>query len=148
MEQEEANLNLFYADETLSEELLNHLSEISEEARLKWPRDLIALLDIFQATLTRFGTPEEQSSRLAHALISELAVYCGGRYIYLPKGDALEKAIRDVRLYQDWRNGNNHNPHTPETLQKKYNLSLQHVYRIINEQRQYHLNKVQPQFNF
>lgn len=138
---EEQNHELFTEEETLSEELLDHLPEISEEAKRKWPKDLVALLDIYQAALMRLGYTVEQSSRIAHALISELAVYCGGRYIYLPKGDALEKAIRDVRLFTDWRD----NQHTPDMLVRKYKISLQHVYRIIDEQRKYHINKIQPQ---
>jgi len=137
----EQNQELFTEEETLSEELLDHLPEISEEAKRKWPKDLVALLDIYQAALVRLGYSAEQSSKIAHALISELAVYCGGRYIYLPKGDALEKAIRDVRLFNDWRD----NQHTPDMLVRKYKISLQHVYRIIDEQRKYHINKIQPQ---
>lgn len=137
---QEQNHELFTDEETLSEELLNHLPDISDEAKRKWPRDLVALLDIYQASLVRLGYPVEQGSRIAHALISELAVYCGGRYIYLPKGDALEKAIRDVRLFIDWRD----HQHTPEMLVSKYKISLQHVYRIIDEQRKYHINKIQP----
>lgn len=127
-------------EESFSADLLEHLPAITDEAKRKWPKDLVALLDIYHSSLDRLGYAGDDSTRIAHTLISELAVYCGGRYIYLPKGDALEKAIRDVRLFADWRD----NQHTPEMLVSKYKISLQHVYRIINEQRKYHLNKIQP----
>lgn len=133
------NMELF-GEESLSEELLNHLPDIDDEARLKWPKDLLALIDIFQATLSRLGHAPDQSSLMAHGLISELAVYCGGRYLYFPKPDALEKAIRDVKLYTDWRD----KKHTPEMLACKYGISLQHAYRIIDEQRRYRIKKIQP----
>lgn len=139
MSHDDDNLELFELDD-LSEDLLAHLDEIGDEARKKWPKDLVALIDIYQAALIRLGYKEEAANRIAHTLISELAVYCGGRYIYLPKGDALEKAIRDVRLYNDW----SENQRTPEQLVVDYAISLQHVYRIIKEQRTYRINRVQP----
>lgn len=134
------NHELFTPEETFTEELLEHLPQISDEARLKWPRDLAALLSIYQAAVQRLGYSLKEAETLAHALITQLAMYCGGRYIYLPKGDALEKTIRDLRLFADWRD----NQHTPEMLVQKYKISLQHVYRIINQQRHYHLQKHQP----
>lgn len=130
-----------FGDDSLSTELLEYLDDISDEARLKWPRDLVALLDIFQASLQRLNIDEVNAKKIAHALIGDLAAYCGGRYIYLPKGDALEKAIRDVELYQDWRD----HQLSPEALVSKYRVSLQHAYRILKEQRKYHINKIQPQ---
>lgn len=133
------NYELFELSD-LSADLLTHLDDIGDEARKKWPRDLVALIDIYQAALQRLGHDTADARRIAHTLISELAIYCGGRYIYLPKGDALEKAIRDVRLFVDW----SENHKTPEQLVEVYSVSLQHVYRIIKEQRQYRINKVQP----
>lgn len=137
---QEHNHELFSAEETLSADLLEHLPNITDEVKRKWPRDLVALIDIYCGALVRMGYGADESSRMAHLLITELAIYCGGRYIYLPKGDALERAIRDLSLFQDWRD----RQHTPEMLVSKYKISLQHVYRIIDEQRKYHLNKIQP----
>lgn len=133
--------NELFGDELMSESLLDHLPDISDEARRKWPRDLAALIDMYYATLRRMKYNEDDAQKISYTLLLELATYCGGRYIYLPKTDALEKAIRDVDLFRDWRNNNMQ----PDDLAKKYKISLQHVYRVIAEQRKYHINKVQGQ---
>lgn len=123
-----------------SDELLEHLDEIPAEIKRKWPKDLAALLDIFEAALKRGGLDDTQAKRLAHALLAEQAMYCGGRHIYIPKGDRLKQAIRDVELFRDWHDKGL----VPDALAAKYRISVQHVYRIINEQRSIHLRRVQP----
>ena len=140
MNNNEENLDLF-GDESFSEKLLEHLPDISDEEKLKWPRDLAALIDIYQAALMRMDYKEEDANRITYTLIVELSRYCGGRFVYIPLGDSLEKAIRDVKLYKDWRD----HKLTVDDLAKKYRTSLQNVYRVINKQRQYHINKIQPQ---
>lgn len=135
----EENHELF-GDELMSESLLDHLPDISDETKRKWPRDLAALVDMYNATLRRMNYNEEEAQKIAYTLLIELATYCGGRYIYLPKNDALKKAIRDVDLYRDWRDRGM----TSEVLAKKYDISLQHAYRVIAEQRKYHIKKIQP----
>lgn len=125
---------------SFSEDLLEHLDEIPEETKRKWPKDLAALIDIFESALKRQGLDDTQAKRLAHSLLAEQAMYCGGRHIYIPKGDRLKQAIRDVELFRDWHD----NGVVPDDLAKKYKISTQHVYRIINEQRAIHLKRVQP----
>lgn len=127
-------------ESSFSEELLQHLDEIPEESKRKWPKDLAALIDIFESALKRQGLDESQARRLAHLLLAEQAMYCGGRHIYIPKGDRLKAAIRDVELFLDWRDRSI----LPDVLAKKYSISIQHVYRIINEQKAIHLKRVQP----
>lgn len=124
-----------------SDELLAHLDEIPAEIKRKWPKDLAALLDIFEATLKRMGFENAEARRIAHALLAEQSVYCGGRHIYIPKGDRLKQAIRDLELWRDWHD----HAMVPDVLARKYNISVQHVYRIINEQRAIHLRRVQPE---
>lgn len=125
---------------SFSEDLLEHLDEIPEETKRKWPKDLAALIDIFESALKRQGLDDTQAKRLAHSLLAEQAMYCGGRHIYIPKGDRLKQAIRDVELFRDWHD----NGVVPDDLAAKYKISAQHVYRIINEQRAIHLKRVQP----
>ncbi|WP_051298671.1 Mor transcription activator family protein [Marinobacterium litorale] len=127
-------------ESSFSEELLEHLDEIPAETKRKWPKDLAALIDIFEAALKRGGLDDVQAKRLAHSLLAEQAMYCGGRHIYIPKGDRLKQAIRDVELFRDWHD----NGLVPDQLAAKYKISAQHVYRIINEQRAIHLKRVQP----
>lgn len=128
-------------DKSFSSDLLDHLDDISDEVSKKWPRDLIALVDIYGAALKRMGYNEDQGRKISHALLAEQANYCGGRYFYLPKLDALKKAIRDVDLYKDWSDRGIQ----PEELSRKYKLSSVHVYRIIKEQQAYYRKRVQPE---
>lgn len=128
-------------DSSFSDELLDHLDDIPEETKRKWPKDLAALLDIFEAALKRQGLDDAQAKRLAHSLLAEQAMYCGGRHIYIPKADRLKAAIRDIELFLDWHDRSM----SPDELHQKYKISRNHVYRIIREQRAFHVRKVQPE---
>lgn len=128
-------------DSSFSDELLEHLDDIPDEIRKKWPRDLAALLDIFQAALQRMGFDRDKSRQIAHNLMNEQATYCGGRHVYIPKGDRLKQAIRDVELYNDWHDRGI----LPDELAGRYKISTVHVYRIIKEQRALRMKKIQPE---
>lgn len=127
-------------DDSFSDNLLEHLDDIPKDIQRKWPKDLAALIDIFEASLKRLGQNEDQAKRIAHTLLAEQANYCGGRYIYIPKGDRLRQAIRDVDLFRDWKDCGI----LPDQLAAKYRLSVQRVYQIISEQRAIHLKRLQP----
>ncbi|WP_157890267.1 Mor transcription activator family protein [Marinobacterium aestuarii] len=65
---------------------------------------------------------------------------CGGRHVYIPKGDRIREAVRDVELFRDRHDRGI----LPDELASRYKISTQHVYRIIKEQRSLHMKKVQP----
>ena len=116
-----------------SADLLRRLEDIPEEVQKKWPKDLSALIDIYSASLQRLGYNQQEASKISHILLAEQAVYCGGRYFYLPKPDALKKAVRDVEIHRDWSERNM----LPEALAAKYQLSNIHIYRILKQQQNY-----------
>ncbi len=124
----------------IPDDALEHLDDVPADVRKKWPKDLVAIIDMLIATYERMGYPQEEAHRLTLGTVKELALYCGGRYFYLPKGDVLDRAIRDRNLYKDWSD----NGILPNELATKYRLAVQHVYRIIKEQRMYHARRVQP----
>ncbi len=137
----EENLELFDdAQQELSQQLLEHLPDIPVEVRRKWPRDLVQIIDIYGAALSRLGVSETDADRISHALIAELANYCGGRHIYLPKADSIKKAIRDVMLYRQWRYENA----SIETLAIRYGFSVNQVYRVLRQQQAYQRSREQP----
>lgn len=133
--------NDFFGDRSYGDDLANHLNEIPDEVKKKWPKDLIALIDIFAAALARMGYKDEEAQKISLTLLHEQAMYCGGRYFYLPKKDALQKAMRDINLFNDWSEKNV----PPSDLATRYNLSVKQVYKIIEEQRAYYRKKVQPE---
>ncbi|WP_367183859.1 Mor transcription activator family protein [Neptuniibacter sp.] len=63
---------------------------------------MIALIDIFAAALERMGYKGDEAQKISLTLLYEQSMYCGGRYFYLPKKDGLQKAIRDINLFDDW----------------------------------------------
>ncbi|MDI3325596.1 Mor transcription activator family protein [Pontibacterium granulatum] len=127
-------------DSSFTDELLNHLDEIPDDVRKKWPKDLAALIDLYQASMQRMGYEEKEAKKIAHTLLAEQAIYCGGRHVYIPKGDRFKQAVRDIELFNDWHDRGI----VPDELATRYKLSTQHVYRIIKEQRTIHMKRVQP----
>jgi len=127
-------------DAPIPDDALEHLNDVAPEVLKKWPKDLVAIIDMLIAKFERMGIAQDEAQRLTFGVVHELALYCGGRYFYLPKGDVLERAIRDRNLYRDWHD----RAIMPNELATKYRVAVQHVYRIIKEQRAYHIKKVQP----
>lgn len=58
-------------------------------------------------------------------MLKMVALY-GGTPYYVPKLDALQKALRDDQLMADYAAGR-----SPDQLARKYNLSVVQVYEII-----------------
>lgn len=76
----------------------------------------------------------EQHRKLANiigyaGMLSLVSEY-GGDYLYVPKLDAIIKAVRDSRLMTDHRAGIR-----PSQLAHKYDLSVVQVYDIIKRNR-------------
>lgn len=128
-------------DASYTDDLACHLGDIAPEVKKKWPRDLVALMDIFAAALGRMGYEETEAEKISMTLLHEQSVYCGGRYFYLPKKDALQRAIRDIDIHKDWAE----NGLQPSDLATKYDISVKHVYSILEEQRAYYRKKIQPE---
>ncbi len=128
-------------DHSYTDDLASHMSEIPAEVRKKWPRDLTALIDIFSAALNRMGYKEEEAQKISLTLLHEQSMYCGGRYFYLPKKDALQRAIRNIDLHKDWAEKGVQ----PSELATKYDISVKQVYLIIEEQRAYCRKRIQPE---
>lgn len=128
-------------DESFTDDLANHLNDIPAEVRKKWPKDLAALIEIYGGELSRLGYDSSEAQHISYRLLAAQSMYCGGRYFYLPKKDALEKAVRDIELHKDWAD----RCMPVSELSAKYKISAQHVYRIIDEQRAYYQKRIQPE---
>ncbi|KJV30077.1 hypothetical protein VI08_15280 [Luteibacter yeojuensis] len=86
------------------------------------------------AVLRDSGYVGEQSARLASDIAMSVCTALGGRVVYLPRGDSVRRATRDLRIFSDWSElGLN-----PIALAKKYRLSMQTIYDIIGRQRKHH----------
>ena len=103
-----------------------------------WPQLLLDMLLVVQAAYTDIGAQPEQARELAFVAMRALAHYHGGRTFYLPRGDKLEQALRDVRMWDEF-NGKNIGE-----LCTRYKLTEQRVYQVLAEQRALRQRKIQP----
>ena len=103
-----------------------------------WPQLLTDMLQVVQAAYADAGAQPEQARELAFVAMRALARYHGGRTFYLPRGETLEQAIRNVRMWDEF-NGKN-----VGELCSRYKLTEQRVYQVLAEQRALRSRKIQP----
>jgi len=118
-------------------------ADLPEVARNRWPADLVALLDVAAQALAE-QMPEAQAEQVATTVVAAIARYHGGRMFYLPKGQGLERALRDRAIYRQYQ----HSRGSILQLVEHYHLSEQAVYKIIDEQRSLHIRRIQPSLPF
>ncbi|MCX7563758.1 hypothetical protein OS176_09475 [Xanthomonadaceae bacterium XH05] len=102
-----------------------------------WPSTLAQLMDVTCAALVRGGEPEEKAEALARIAVIAQAHYIGGRSFYLPRGKALEIALRDDAIYRASRRGNT------LALAQQYGLSDRAVQMIVRRQTLLHRARIQ-----
>lgn len=91
------------------------------------------------------GTTDPQAARrLAMRLVARVCREYGGTYTYIPKGDALDRAIRDAQIWADY-DGTANGPRGVAALARRENVSAVHIYRILEQQRTLHRRKIQPE---
>jgi len=76
------------------------------------------------------GLQADAADQVAYDVLRQVLETCGGEYFYVPKGIRLEAHSRDVVI---WREFTGHNQ---RDLARKFNLTLQYIYRIIALQRE------------
>ncbi len=68
---------------------------------------------------------EDRAADIGQAVAEDMAQHWGGQLVYFPKGKFLILSKRDRHIYAEF-NGRNH-----ADLARKYDVSVQHIYRII-----------------
>ncbi|WP_293763650.1 Mor transcription activator family protein [Stenotrophomonas sp.] len=104
----------------------------------RWPRDLVAAIEVQEAAFVRLGHDEDEAFKLARAGVLALAEYGGGRDWYLPRGDTLMVAVRDAEIYRRAHRGN------IAALAAEFRLTERHIWRICRQQYALHIRKIQP----
>lgn len=94
----------------------------------KWPSTLRDMMDVIMAHFSRQGLDEQKAQREAEAIVVNLAHYFGGRQIYLPQGNSLKRAIRNMDIAR-CANGRN----TAE-LAAEFNCTERTIQMIVAEQ--------------
>ncbi|AYV14347.1 Mor transcription activator family protein [Shewanella algae] len=131
LDTDDNQLELIAAESTELEQALLTLSSLNADERLdfmqRWPSTLQSLCELMRVTLE--GHAISNSVQISEALATTLSTYLGGRDIYIPNGDRLKDALRDIRIWREFK-GNN-----LEQLSRDYGLTERRVSQIIAEQR-------------
>lgn len=106
--------------------------------RGKWPLRLLELTDLAEALLARQAGRDKSPREQAESIVMEIANYLGGRPVYLPRGVALQRALRDRRI---WRDAGRIEP---DDLATREGVCVQQVYKIIGEMRSLERKRRQP----
>lgn len=117
-------------------------SAADKASHANWPATLAQMMDVTCAALERGGVNAERAEALARIAVIAQAHYIGGRSLYLPRGKALETALRDDAIWRASRRGN-----TLE-LAQQYGLSDRAIQMIVRRQTLLHRARVQAAFSF
>lgn len=122
---------LLGADSHELEQALLTLASLNEDERSefirRWPANLQSLCELLRSALQTRGVGE--ADVLAEHLATLIGNYLGGRDMYIPSGERLKVALRDIRIWREFK-GNN-----LEQLSRQYGLSERRVSQIVAEQR-------------
>ncbi|CAI0791492.1 Mor transcription activator family protein [Serratia ficaria] len=124
------NLELF--DDELNDSILDHMGGGSENA--KFPSLLLELNALLRSELEKLGDEPQHSIDLVIAISRHI----GGIQVYLPKGQALEYLVRDMKIWRDFDGRN------VSELAMKYRVTFKTVYKAINRMRKLESKKHQP----
>lgn len=105
------------------------LARLPAEIECHWPKMLVDMLDVARDALAHAGANEERAREIAIIVMRALARYHGGHSFYLPRGLALEMALKNYRIFLEMGKLSIHE------LSVKYGMSEVHIYRIIAKQR-------------
>ena len=88
------------------------------------------MAELIGIALMRENVEPRQAARLAVSAVIALTEGFGPNTFYMPGPKRARQALRDKRIWEQWR-GNN-----IEELQSRYDLSRSQIHRILAEQRE------------
>ena len=98
--------------------------------RASAPELLQYIADVAGETLVKLAALDEEiAEQVGIEIANRLATDWGGQLIYMPAGVAVQISQRDQAVYAEF-NGKNHSE-----LARKYQISLQWVYKIVSRCR-------------
>lgn len=121
------NLSLFAdpADE------LSFLEQLPQNAKEKaYQEKLWTVVLLFKQRLNEQKI--QNADHIAESLVAEIAMYLGGRSIYLPRGDKLQQELRDIKMFTEWFNGQKDINQLKEEFK---NLNESQIYKVLRKHR-------------
>jgi Mor family transcriptional regulator len=86
---------------------------------------LVDIAEQVEERLIATGVERDDAARMGWDIAGHLHAYWGGGGLYICKGLLYQVSLRDAEIYRRF-NGENH-----DWLASEYNLTVQHVYRVI-----------------
>lgn len=122
------------------------LAQMNDAVALKrWEGTLIEMAGIAESKLqTLLPEKADDVPAIARAVVYALCETMGGAVVYLPRGNAVRRALRDSEIFREWREKNAR----PDALGRKFDLSSQAVYDIIARQRVLHRQQEPDLFGY
>lgn len=139
--QQDNQLDLLSTNAAELEQALAAMSQLKGDERSdfihRWPSTLQSLSALMQVTLKKHGIIN--ADRISEDLATGLSIYFGGRDVYIPNGESLKKALRDIKIWHEFK-GNN-----LEQLSREYGLTERRISEIVAEQRAAYVARKQRQ---
>lgn len=111
----------------------------------RWEGTLKEMVEIAEAELReKLRDTPDLVPEIARSVVFAICDTMGGAVFYLPRGDALKKAMRDAAIFREWHDRNIQ----PPELVRRYKLASQTIYDIIARQRALHRRNEPDLFGF
>lgn len=111
---------------------------LDPEIRRKWPQGLSDMLTVIESAHRRAGDDDTTARSRAFRAVRALAQFAGGRSLYVPKGDQLDRALRDRQIWEC------HDGTNVTALAQQHDLTEVQIYSILAEQRKLAHARMQP----
>lgn len=96
----------------------------------KWHSTIMEMIEVVCAAFRRHGKSEQQAEHDAQVAVEAICETFRGNQFYFPSSAAARTAMLHARIFDEF-DGHNH-----QELSRKYQLSVQAIYRIIKKQRE------------
>lgn len=117
-------------------------ASLTELPKDKWPPLLAEIFDANVDAFRRAGHGDD-AERLAGIGVGATAFQVGGRVVYIPRGDRLKIALRDMAMHAQWdRHGD------VQRVAREFNVTEPTAYRVIAEQYKLRIKKTQRELPF
>lgn len=104
--------------------------ELAAAPKGHWPSTLLLLIDVLAAHFKRRERNRDNPEDAATRVTLVIADYLGGRQLYMPRGDRLRKAIKNVEIFRA------HTGDNTVELAQRYGITERSVQRIVLVQRE------------
>lgn len=108
---------------------------VEDEDSSRWPVAMSQLYQLFKRDLAR----HDVDTKIAISLLNSICKEFGVVQFYLPRGCQLEIEIMNLSIWHEFKGDN------VEELARKYNKSMQHIWRVIAKMRSREIKNRQPE---